>query len=614
MDTLTRPTRNNSTDVRDPTLGRRRRVLLLLVAVALAAITVGIALPAGTPHEKGGDPELLRADERGVYVTEDGTEITVYGTRARALVEIDGRVTVLHEQGTDRYATDDGATLTLVRGPDGHVSRVELTVGGVVSAARSEPYTEHEVTFANGDVGLAGTLLVPSGTGPHPGVAIVHGAEWATRETYRLLATHYARRGVAVLIYDKRGTGDSEGDVASATFDDLTADALAGHALLAAQPEVDPSRVGLAGFSQGGWIGALAARATDDVAFVVAYSASGFSPGDQHAWLYGSMLTVRGFGPRPIAAAARFQKTLYSTTDLIDRGHIEPFPHVPGFWFHALDHRLATAPLWEQVRQPVLGLWGAADCQVPAHDSARIIRGALERGGNTHYSLRVLDGADHGLYLAGPCVHELGTHTTDMRHAPGYLAAGADWIHQLNGDQPQPAYDVPDRPAGTPLGWHHPPPVDPAWYGHATTQTAIIVTLLGAFGLILLRGVAGTARRRPASRLGRLTTATAAAGLVSVLVVFSTLAELGGLGDLHAAQIVGTRPLAGFPPLFLAATSAVTLTVGLATWTAAVFARTRRTERGRAATWPPLIAVAATGLLALWASYWQLPWLPGGLL
>jgi hypothetical protein len=256
----------------------------------------------------------------------------------------------------DTFASHTGQQLTLVRSAAGQVTGLAIDDGGSsTSATRTEPYTEHEVTFHSDVTTLAGTLLIPTTAGPHPAVVISHGAERADRETYRLLATHYARHGVATLIYDKRGTGDSEGDVASATFDDLTADALAGHALLRAHPDIDPQRVGIARFSQGEWIGALAARQTEDVAFVVAYSASGFSPGNQHAWLYGSMLNVRGLGPRPIEAAARFQNTLYSTTDLIDAGYVDPFPHVPGFWFHALDHRLSrpqacgsrsTSPSW----------------------------------------------------------------------------------------------------------------------------------------------------------------------------------------------------------------------------------------------------------------------------
>lgn len=60
--------------------------------------------------------------------------------------------------------------------------------------------------------------------------------------------------GVVVLGYDKRGAGDSTGEWSSATVDALAADASAAMQTLAAQPGVDPQRVGLFGHSEGGWV------------------------------------------------------------------------------------------------------------------------------------------------------------------------------------------------------------------------------------------------------------------------------------------------------------------------------------------------------------------------
>jgi predicted acyl esterase len=59
---------------------------------------------------------------------------------------------------------------------------------------------------------LAGTLIPPEGEGPFPAVAILHGSGPDTRATYLPDATMLARAGVAALIYDKRGTGESFGD------------------------------------------------------------------------------------------------------------------------------------------------------------------------------------------------------------------------------------------------------------------------------------------------------------------------------------------------------------------------------------------------------------------
>ena len=51
-----------------------------------------------------------------------------------------------------------------------------LYVGNTYFAFRQE-----DVQFANGDVMLAGTLLIPNGDGPHPALAMMHGSGPAPR-------------------------------------------------------------------------------------------------------------------------------------------------------------------------------------------------------------------------------------------------------------------------------------------------------------------------------------------------------------------------------------------------------------------------------------------------
>ena len=86
-----------------------------------------------------------------------------------------------------------------------------------------------------GDHRLAGTLYLPLSGPPAPAVVFVHGAGPAVRgDRYHELARHFARKGVAALIYDKRGCGESTGDWTRAGLPDLAEDALACVRLLAA--------------------------------------------------------------------------------------------------------------------------------------------------------------------------------------------------------------------------------------------------------------------------------------------------------------------------------------------------------------------------------------------
>ena len=118
---------------------------------------------------------------------------------------------------------------------------------------------QYDVRFPNGKTTLTGTLTVPPGAAPHPGVVYVSGSGATLREESHWLDSLFISRGIAVLAYDKRGVGQSggayPGDLASAeTIATLAGDAAAAARFLAAQAGIDRSRVGFYGLSQGGWI------------------------------------------------------------------------------------------------------------------------------------------------------------------------------------------------------------------------------------------------------------------------------------------------------------------------------------------------------------------------
>jgi hypothetical protein len=84
--------------------------------------------------------------------------------------------------------------------------------------ATRAPVTREEVTFKNGDVTLAGTLLIPASKGKHPALVFTHGGGPQLRELYWGLGYLYAARGFAVLSYDKRGVGKSTGNWGAASL------------------------------------------------------------------------------------------------------------------------------------------------------------------------------------------------------------------------------------------------------------------------------------------------------------------------------------------------------------------------------------------------------------
>ena len=126
------------------------------------------------------------------------------------------------------------------------------------------------VSFASGDVTIAGTLIKPSDTGPFPAVIILHGSGPESMEGpgYRLAANMFARSGFAVLLYDKRGVGESSGDFESAQFSDFIADAVAAVEYLAGREDIDAGNIGVQGNSEGGWFTPEVAHTTGKVAFI----------------------------------------------------------------------------------------------------------------------------------------------------------------------------------------------------------------------------------------------------------------------------------------------------------------------------------------------------------
>src|SRR3954454_23063337 len=127
-----------------------------------------------------------------------------------------------------------------------------------------------------GEPALAGTLTLPDGDLPVPGVVIASGSGPLDRnsnyrrarfDVARQLAHALADGGLASLRYDQRGVGESPGDWRRAGVYDNVDDLGRGRDALAGRPEVDRERILLPGHSEGAILAAaLAARAVDGAA------------------------------------------------------------------------------------------------------------------------------------------------------------------------------------------------------------------------------------------------------------------------------------------------------------------------------------------------------------
>jgi pimeloyl-ACP methyl ester carboxylesterase len=148
-----------------------------------------------------------------------------------------------------------------------------------VTLAHSSPvgtYREEVLTFGRGTVDIACTLSIPSGTGPFPAVVLLSGSGPQDRDSelfgfrpFRLLAERFAKHGIAALRCDDRGVGGSSGRVLDATTEDFADDALAAVDVLRQRRDIQKSRIGLLGHSEGAIVAAIAASRSPNVTFLV---------------------------------------------------------------------------------------------------------------------------------------------------------------------------------------------------------------------------------------------------------------------------------------------------------------------------------------------------------
>jgi dipeptidyl aminopeptidase/acylaminoacyl peptidase len=326
-----------------------------------------------------------------------------------------------------------------------------------VEAKKAVGFTEEPVSFASGDVTLAGSLRRPATPGRHPAVVYAHGSGPGTRNQISLLAHFFLHRGMAVLSYDKRGVGQSTGDWRQIDFPELASDALAAVGFLRSRPDIDPGRIGLYGISQGGWVVSLAASRSTDVAFFISHSGPGVSPRKQEFTMLTNIMTMSGFSEADVDGVLQAMSLLYEygrtgkNGDKLDELvlKLEQNPKLADFlpplskevdrdklyekqkigdpgWFFHLDVDYDPIPALKRIRCPALLIFGKHDYTVPVEESVARIEAALKETGNGRCRVVVLPNAGHGVLEMDSA--KTAQPAVPMRVAEGYLQLLGDWL------------------------------------------------------------------------------------------------------------------------------------------------------------------------------------------
>jgi pimeloyl-ACP methyl ester carboxylesterase len=282
---------------------------------------------------------------------------------------------------------------------------------------------EH-LTFNNGDVTLAGTLYLPVGDGPFAAVVFTHGSGDRTRDAYASEAQQLAAAGIAALVYDKRGAGESVGaNWTVATFDELASDAEAAVRMLRARRDIDARKIGMFGLSQGTWLIGMVAAHVRDLGFLVFVSGSGIPVWEQEIFRTGSMMRAAGYSPADIAEAQAYQRTKFAVARTGLGWHAldslsKALRQRPAKWFedYAQEYSTLTSarfwwlaafhhdprPILEHLTIPVLGLFGENDLSFPTSTVVANMSASFARSGNRDVTLTVFPNAEHQLMVPQP--------------------------------------------------------------------------------------------------------------------------------------------------------------------------------------------------------------------
>jgi alpha-beta hydrolase superfamily lysophospholipase len=334
-------------------------------------------------------------------------------------------------------------------------------------------FEEHHVEFHNQDVKLAGSLLLPKSDEPLPAVVFVHGAGRQTREAYREAGEYFASQGIAALIYDKRGVGQSAGAYEShEPYENLVNDALAAVAFLKQRREIAPPQIGSWGLSQGAYISAAAASRSEDIKFIVAVGAS-VADGTQF-YYRDNLFRKYGLSDKLRDVAEKAQLGQDSLPhNLQDESLLSSFAPrsypPPDEYVH---------PAWSRVHQPVLVMWGQLDQHQPVGESIVGLKNSLARANNTKWTMIILPRAKHSLGFS-----ETGAIQEKWRgYPPGALKTMTDWVHKVIDDpaqigtMQQEGFAQETGVLSKVVRYEK-----LRWYGNGTVQTALWILFLVSF-------------------------------------------------------------------------------------------------------------------------------------
>jgi len=328
----------------------------------------------------------------------------------------------------DDIASVSARLLTMARPNDEQVS---IPANGFSLAATiSRPVPPTEPAAAPGrkaaPVRLPAVILV-SGSSPTDRDEIVSGIP-----IFAQLANALADAGYLVVRYDERGVGQSGGRAESATFEEFGTDARAVFTYLSKRNDVDPRRVSVIGYGEGGWVALILGAREQRIAAVGLMATPAISGTElvleQQRQLFGRSGTTGGAQQ----AAIGQQKQILDAV-ITGNGWENLTPDIRRRVDTPLYRSFLTfdpAQMIVRVRQPLLIVHPALDREVPAYHGEQLAQLGRSRPRARGTDFVQLPGVNHLLARATTGdVAEYGT-LPDRSVSPAAVLEVTSWLNK----------------------------------------------------------------------------------------------------------------------------------------------------------------------------------------
>lgn len=299
--------------------------------------------------------------------------------------------------------------------------------GRVPEKGRKLPFLSRteEITARNGKIELGATFTWPLSDGPYPLVIFVPGAG----EQYRgAMLDDYVRMlpyfGIATLTYDKRGCGQSGGELSGSTFEDLAADLNAIIRRAARHKNVRPEQIGLLGIDQAGYIMPLALSKPEKdrpmPRFMVSLSGAAVGLEEQEYQALSLRMKADGFASAQVEEATAYMKLMFQylrkETDSVKlaarsadlerkpwAAYVTSFSNKPYIEWWSKHHAFHPKTYFDKLQIPVLAIYGEKDVLLPPATNVPVMEKYIKKiagkPGAQDSKVLVLPGANHYLML-----------------------------------------------------------------------------------------------------------------------------------------------------------------------------------------------------------------------